>query len=186
MVIESSKLYYSCSHAICGLTTIIVCAKPFLFREHRVSEHIMCSSTQCIHTLSLSQSATKSSNGSTRRRLQFKNVLNKMTRKSPASSASNNGSDKSSSQQSSSRSNAFINKVFHIPRLSRQSKDLETGVDSRVKTASGQYSVAPRDASVLERISHKAQNRARRVRKAHEVRKDYNCASMYPLGIISR
>ena len=113
---------------------------------------------------------TTKSSGSSRRRLQFKGkdvLTNIVTRKRTTSSSSNDGSEKSPSRPSS-RTSPFLNKVFHIPKLTKQSKE-STGVDSRVKTASGQYSVAPRDVSVLERISHKAQNRAQRVRKPHEV-----------------
>lgn len=94
-------------------------------------------------------------------------MLNIISRKRTTSSSSNDGSeDKSPSRPASSR----LNKFFHIPKLGRQSKEPPAGdVDSRVKTASGHYSVAPRDVSVLERISHKAHNRASRVRKPHEV-----------------
>ena len=111
---------------------------------------------------------TKSSGSSSKRRLQFKgkDMLNIVSRKRTTSSSSNDGSeDKSPSRPTSAR----LNKFFHIPKLGRQSKEPPTDVDSRVKTASGHYSVAPRDVSVLERISHKAHNRESRIRKPHEV-----------------
>ena len=93
-------------------------------------------------------------------------MLNIVSRKRTTSSSSNDGSeDKSPSRPTSAR----LNKFFHIPKLGRQSKEPPTDVDSRVKTASGHYSVAPRDVSVLERISHKAHNRESRIRKPHEV-----------------
>lgn len=108
--------------------------------------------------------------GGPKRKLQFsgKDVVNLITRRRTTSSSSNDGSEKSPSQPTSRSSPRFFNKkVFQIPKLTKQPK--ETGVDSRVKTASGHYSVAPRDISVLDRISHKAHNRAHRVRKSHEV-----------------
>ena len=96
-------------------------------------------------------------------------MLNIVSRKRTTSSSSNDGSEDKSPSRPSSRSSPFLNKFFHnIPKLGKHSKD-QTGVDSQVKTASGHYSVAPRDVSVLERITHKAQNRANRVRKPHEV-----------------
>lgn len=94
-------------------------------------------------------------------------MVNIISRKRTASTSSNDGSDKSPTRPSQA-SPRFINKMFQIPRLTKQPK--ETSVDSRVKTGRGHYSVAPRDISVLERISHKAQSRARRIRKPHEVK----------------
>ena len=121
------------------------------------------------HTHIHTTQSGKSSGGSAKRRLQFKgkDILNIVARKRTASASSNDGSDKSPQQPSSQASPKFVSKVFQIPKLVKQSK--EKSIDSRVKTERGEYSVAPRDVSVLERISHKAQSRADRVRKPHEV-----------------
>ena len=84
-----------------------------------------------------------------------------------ASTSSNDEGEKSPTRPSSRASPRFVKKMFQIPKLLKTPK--EVSVDSRVTTGRGQYSVAPRDVSVLERISHKAQHRSRRIRKPHEV-----------------
>ena len=127
----------------------------------------------CTHMYTHTHMQTTKSSGSSKRKLQFKgkDVLNIVSRRKRTTSSSSNDGD--SENKSPLRPSSRLNKLLHIPKLGRQSKDPTaapgTGIDSQVKTASGHYSVAPRDVSVLERISHKAQNRANRVRKPHEV-----------------
>ena len=149
---------YTCTHALSHMYT----------RTHAQT----CTHAHT-HTCTHTHMQTTKSSGSSKRRLQFKgkDVLNIVSRRKRTTSSSSNDGD--SENKSPLRPSSRLNKLLHIPKLGRQSKDptaaLGTGIDSQVKTASGHYSVAPRDVSVLERISHKAQNRANRVRKPHEV-----------------
>lgn len=97
--------------------------------------------------------------------------MNFVTRKRTTSCSSSTDGDHSVGTKSPARSTPSPGPISRAAKILSKSPQMprKEDVDTKVSTATGHFSVAPKDMSVLERISKRAHHRDSRVRKPHEV-----------------